>query len=75
MTPSDWTTVRKNDGQMRELLEAYFMYGSQFFICFQKDYFLEDMVAKRHKFCSPLLANAVLAVGYVCFSVKIITSC
>ena len=28
---------------MRKLVAAYFMYGSQLFICFQKDYFLEDM--------------------------------
>ncbi len=57
--PSDWTSVSKNDGLMRKLIAAYFMYGSQCFICFQKDYFLEDMTANRHRFCSPLLVNAV----------------
>lgn len=68
--PSNWTAVSINDGLMRKFLSAYFMYGSQFAICFQKDYFLEDMAANRHRFCSPLLVNAVLAVGYVRFSDK-----
>lgn len=65
--PSDWTTVSANDGLMRRLLGVYFMYGYQWFIFFNKDYFLEDMAAKRHRFCSPLLVNAVLACAYVCF--------
>ncbi|KAK2608972.1 hypothetical protein QQS21_002452 [Conoideocrella luteorostrata] len=62
--PSHWTTVSTDDTLMRKLLTAYFLYGSQFFICFQKDYFLEDMASNRRRFCSSLLVNAVLAVGY-----------
>lgn len=65
--PSDWTRVPASDELMRRLLAAYFMYGYQWFVCFQKDYFLEDMAANRRRFCSPILVNAVLAVGYVCF--------
>lgn len=63
--PSEWTNVSTNDDLMRRLIAAYFIYGSQFFTCFHKDYFLEDMAANKRRFCSSLLVNAVLAVGYV----------
>jgi hypothetical protein len=63
--PSNWTTVSPNDGLMRILLERYFLtqYPGQFF--FHKDYFLEDMVSKSTRFCSPLLVNAILAKACV----------
>jgi hypothetical protein len=63
--PSTWTTVSSNDGLMRNLLERYFLeqYSGQFF--FHKDYFLEDMVSRGTRFCSPLLVNAMLAKACV----------
>jgi hypothetical protein len=63
--PSTWTSVSSNDGLMRTLLEGYFLnqYPGQFF--FHKDHFLEDLVSKGVRFCSPLLVNAILAKACV----------
>lgn len=65
--PSEWTAVCTDDGLMRKLLGAFFLneyawLGS----VFQKDYFLDGMISKRHFYCSPLLVNSVLA--YACVS-------
>jgi hypothetical protein len=64
--PSDWTSVSSDDGLMRKLLASYFMTEYHWLTFFHKDYFLEDMVAKRHRFCSPLLVNALFACVCVC---------
>ncbi|RMZ71889.1 hypothetical protein GMOD_00009240 [Pyrenophora seminiperda CCB06] len=63
---SSWTNVSSNDRLLRSLLDGYFIhqYPKQFF--FHKGYFLEDMIARGHEFCSPLLMNAVLAKA--CFT-------
>jgi hypothetical protein len=62
---STWTSVSSNDGLMRNLMERYFLeqYSGQFF--FHKDYFLEDMLSRGTRFCSPLLVNAMLAKACV----------
>ncbi|EGU73866.1 hypothetical protein FOXB_15623, partial [Fusarium oxysporum f. sp. conglutinans Fo5176] len=48
--PSQWTTVNADDDLMRTLIH----------------YFLDDMLAGSSTFCSPLLVNAILAVGCHC---------
>lgn len=63
--PSKWTSVNVSDSMMRELIRAYFLQEYDWFTFFQKDYFLDDMVSGSNLFCSPLLVNAVLAVGAV----------
>lgn len=59
-----WTTVCSDDALMRDLLKVFFLCEYHYTAAFHKDYFLEDLVARRRDFCSPLLVNAVLA--YAC---------
>ncbi|KAJ4269845.1 hypothetical protein NW762_001514 [Fusarium torreyae] len=66
IVPSKWTSVDVNDNKMRELIRAYFLQEYDWFTFFHKDYFLDDMVSGHETFCSPLLVNAVLAVGCQC---------
>ncbi|KAM5355044.1 hypothetical protein ACJ41O_001690 [Fusarium nematophilum] len=65
VVPSRYTTVHAGDDLMRTLLHAYFLQEYDWFTFFHKDCFLDDMIAGTSIFCSPLLVNAVLAVG--CF--------
>ncbi|KAK8103262.1 hypothetical protein PG984_016408 [Apiospora sp. TS-2023a] len=48
--PSLWTAVCDDDVLMRDLLAVWFRCEYQFTSACQKDYFLEDMVAKRQDF-------------------------
>ncbi|KAM0257974.1 hypothetical protein ACHAPA_011474 [Fusarium lateritium] len=66
IVPSKWTSVNASDDVMRSLIRAYFLQEYDWFTFFHKDYFLDDMVTGSHTFCSPLLVNAVLAVGCQC---------
>ncbi|KAM0553309.1 hypothetical protein ACHAPJ_007322 [Fusarium lateritium] len=66
IVPSKWTTVDAGDNTMRELIRAYFLQEYDWFTFFHKDYFLDDMISGYNTFCSPLLVNAVLAVGCQC---------
>jgi hypothetical protein len=63
--PSEWTTVSMDNALMRKILTNYFLHDYQSAPPFQKDYFLQDMVAGRHSCCSSLLVNAILAIGSV----------
>lgn len=58
-----WTTVIKDDRLLTRLLNSYFLHHYPVFPCVHKDYFLEDMVAGRNRFCSPLLVNTILAAA------------
>jgi len=64
--PSRWTTACTDDDLMRQLLARYLMVEYGGLTCFHKEYFLQDMARMRHKLCSPLLVNAVLALACVC---------
>ncbi|KAK3899213.1 hypothetical protein C8A05DRAFT_46654 [Staphylotrichum tortipilum] len=64
--PSKWTTVSCDDSLMRKVLHDYFLFEYDWFTYFHKDYFLEDMATENKRFCSSLLANAVLCVGCFC---------
>ena len=64
--PSMWTNVSSDDGLMRAMLRAYFLFGYGCFTFFHKDSFLDDMVQGSNQFCSPLLVNAILALACVC---------
>lgn len=66
--PSLWTTICDDDVLMRDLLGVFFRCEYHFTAAFQKDYFLEDMIAQREDFCSPLLVNVTLAYSCVQYS-------
>ncbi|KAK0726762.1 hypothetical protein B0T26DRAFT_737695 [Lasiosphaeria miniovina] len=63
--PSKWTSVSPDNSLMRSLLRAYFLHEYNWYTCFQKDCFLEDINTGRRRFCSSLLVNALLAMA--CF--------
>ncbi|KAK2755598.1 C6 transcription factor [Colletotrichum kahawae] len=62
-----WTNVCDDDSLMRDLLRALFRCEYQFSAAFQKDLFLEDLVAQKQGFCSSLLVNITLAYACVCY--------
>ncbi|KAF6824617.1 C6 transcription factor [Colletotrichum musicola] len=61
-----WTSVVSDDGLVQKLLGAYFLHSYLEVPPFQKDYFLDDMVAGSDELCSPVLVNAVLGLGACC---------
>ncbi|KAL7948831.1 hypothetical protein V8C42DRAFT_230446 [Trichoderma barbatum] len=63
---SSWTAVCKDDVLMRELLKDFLRCEYIFTSAFQKDYFLDDLLAMKSDFCSPLLVNIALAYSCVC---------
>ncbi|KAF3799371.1 Nitrogen assimilation transcription factor nirA [Colletotrichum gloeosporioides] len=62
-----WTNVCDDDSLMQDLLRALFRCEYQFSAAFQKDLFLEDLVAQKQDFCSSLLVNITLAYACVCY--------
>ncbi|KAL7936549.1 hypothetical protein V8C35DRAFT_295798 [Trichoderma chlorosporum] len=64
---SSWTTVCKDDVLMRQLLGVFLRCEYHFTSVFQKDYFLDDLVANRRDYCSSMLVNIVLAYSCVCY--------
>ncbi|KAK1247711.1 hypothetical protein MKX07_000599 [Trichoderma sp. CBMAI-0711] len=63
---SAWTSVTSDDVLMRELLKVLLRCEYIFTSAFQKDCFLDDLVARRDEFCSSLLVNIILAYACVC---------
>ncbi|KAH7179017.1 uncharacterized protein B0J16DRAFT_346190 [Fusarium flagelliforme] len=53
---------------MRQLLGFFFRSEYSYHCLFQKDLFLEDLIAQKADFCSSLLVDAVLA--YACFAIR-----
>ncbi|KAK5651249.1 hypothetical protein OQA88_12657 [Cercophora sp. LCS_1] len=60
---SKWTSVNDDDALLRDLLHSYFRLQHPMFPFFHKDHFLDDLIAGRHRFCSSLLVNAILAAA------------
>jgi hypothetical protein len=65
ITATGWTSVISDNQLLRRLLYAYFFYPQTHSPMVHKDLFLRDMAAKRNRFCTPLLVNAVLACASV----------
>ncbi|PHH65848.1 hypothetical protein CDD81_1217 [Ophiocordyceps australis] len=58
---SEWTTITTSDELVRILLKTYFQFELAYHNFFHHDYFMEDLVAGRKRYCSSLLLNAVLS--------------
>lgn len=65
LKPSKWTSISDDDVFLTNLLEVYFLYEFPLWPCFHKDHFLDDMIAGRTDYCSPLLVNTILTAGCV----------
>ena len=60
-----WTNVVCDEVLFADLLMIYFAIEHPFFAFFDKDLFLDDLVAGRSRFCSALLVNAILSISCV----------
>ncbi|RYP39199.1 hypothetical protein DL767_002307 [Monosporascus sp. MG133] len=63
LPPSTWTTVTSDVNLVRHLLALYFCWEYPTFASLSKEHFLRDFNAGRHRYCSPILVNALLALG------------
>ena len=58
-----WTDITSNQEFIEHLSTLYFRWEYPLFASVSKEHFLADFRAGRHRYCSPLLVNALLAVG------------
>jgi hypothetical protein len=68
-----WTRVSVSNTKFAKLLSLYLQFEYPIFPFFQKDIFLDDLVAGEQNFCSSLLVNAILAtacVSRLCFLIS-----
>ncbi|RYP10836.1 hypothetical protein DL764_000388 [Monosporascus ibericus] len=63
LPPNTWTTVTSDVNLVRHLLALYFCWEYPTFASLSKEHFLRDFNAGRHRYCSPILVNALLALG------------
>ena len=60
---SRWTNVTSNDALVDHLMALYFCWEYPTFASLSKEHFLEDFKSGTARYCSPLLVNAILALG------------
>lgn len=58
-----WTNITADVDLVQHLLALYFCWEYPTFASLSKEHFLRDFQAGRHRFCSPILVNALLALG------------
>ncbi|KAH7204904.1 fungal-specific transcription factor domain-containing protein [Fusarium oxysporum] len=61
--PPVWTNITNNINLILHLLALYFCWEYPIFAPLSKRHFLEDFRDGRHRYCSSLLVNALLALG------------
>lgn len=66
-TPTDqvpeWTTVTTDQNLIQHLLNLYFTWSHPFYLLFPEEVFSHGFESKKLKYCTPLLMNAILAIG------------
>lgn len=58
-----WTTITDDVNLVQHLLALYFCWEYPTFASLSKEHFLRDFQAGRHRYCSSILVNALLALG------------
>ena len=58
-----WTSITSDINLVQHLLALYFCWEYPTFASLSKEHFLRDFQDGRHRFCSPILVNALLALG------------
>jgi Fungal specific transcription factor domain len=58
-----WTVVTSSSEIIENLLSMYFCWEFPNFVCISKKHLFEDFRIGRRRYCSPLLVNAMLALG------------
>lgn len=61
--PTTWTEVSSDGGLVQHLLALYFCWEYPTFASLSKEHFLKDFHSGRPRYCSPILVNALLALG------------
>ncbi|KIV82182.1 hypothetical protein, variant [Exophiala sideris] len=61
--PAAWTSATENDNLVQHLLSLYFCWEYPVFASLSREHFLLDFNSGRGRYCSPLLVNAILALG------------
>ncbi|KAK4938268.1 hypothetical protein LTR10_021247 [Elasticomyces elasticus] len=61
--PAAWTAATDNDNLVQHLLSLYFCWEYPVFASLSREHFLLDFQSGRGRYCSPLLVNAILALG------------
>ncbi|CAI6100626.1 unnamed protein product, partial [Clonostachys chloroleuca] len=73
VSASTWTSLTKENGYIQHLLSLYFCWEYPIFASLSKDHFIKDFREGRNRYCSSMLVNALLALGYCFSSQKIVT--
>lgn len=60
-----WTTVTNDVNLINHLLDLYFTWSHPFYLLFSEEVFYHGLRDRKLKYCTPLLMNAILAVGCV----------
>jgi hypothetical protein len=58
-----WTSVTSDSALVEHLMALYFCWEYPTFASLNKEHFLEDFRSGSRRYCSPLLVNAILALG------------
>jgi hypothetical protein len=58
-----WTNITADVNLVLHLLALYFCWEYPTFASLSKEHFLRDFQSGRHRYCSPILVNALLALG------------
>ncbi|KAH8175727.1 fungal specific transcription factor domain-containing protein [Sarocladium implicatum] len=61
--PEEWTFLTGDPGLVRHLMALYFCWEYPLFTALSREHFMNDFHHGYHRFCSPLLVNAMLALG------------
>ena len=61
--PGTWTNITSDPDLVQHLLALYFCWEYPTFASLSKEHFLRDFRDGRHRYCSPILVNAILALG------------
>jgi hypothetical protein len=61
--PQSWTSITGDMNLVQHLLALYFCWEYPTFASLSKEHFLQDFQDGRHRYCSPILVNALMALG------------
>ncbi|XXH02229.1 hypothetical protein Hte_008597 [Hypoxylon texense] len=63
VAPGTWTSVTTDANLVSHLLALYFCWEYPTFASLSKEHFMKDFLKGTHRYCSPILVNALLALG------------
>ncbi|KAH6976627.1 fungal-specific transcription factor domain-containing protein, partial [Ilyonectria destructans] len=62
-SPAVWTSITEDHDLVKHLLALYFCWEYPTFASLSKEHFLQDFQNGHDRYCSPILTNALLALG------------